>query len=256
MSKQAESDYKVTVVPTVLVIDRAGLIRYRGYYTSADKIEAVINQIGVAFTAGALAVLNPCALPMLPAYIAVRLRDSEHSIVKGIVYSVFMIIGFMSVYIFLGFIPSLIISTVFASISYTTPVIGMVLIVIGLTSGFTHVFDKIPKGVLQAPGGVGAWGMILFGIAYGTASLGCSLPIFLIVVLGAAATGGFTGVLTLYTAYGAGVTSLILALTLMVSFAERFFSEKLSSAMPHIKKVSSALIILAGIYILVKGLGV
>jgi cytochrome oxidase Cu insertion factor (SCO1/SenC/PrrC family) len=45
-SKQAGYDYKVTAVPTVLIIDRTGVIRYRGYYTSVDKIEAVINQIG------------------------------------------------------------------------------------------------------------------------------------------------------------------------------------------------------------------
>ena len=45
-SKQAGYDYKVTAVPTVLIIDRIGVIRYRGYYTSVDKIEAVINQIG------------------------------------------------------------------------------------------------------------------------------------------------------------------------------------------------------------------
>jgi cytochrome oxidase Cu insertion factor (SCO1/SenC/PrrC family) len=45
-SQKAGGDYKVTAVPTVLIIDRAGVIKYRGYYTSADKIEAVINQIG------------------------------------------------------------------------------------------------------------------------------------------------------------------------------------------------------------------
>ena len=215
-----------------------------------------VFQIGVAFTAGALAVLSPCALPMLPAYIAVRLRDSKHDVAKGIIYSFFMTIGFMTVYVLLGFIPSLLIGTAFANSLYTSQVIGILLIVLGLISWFTHLFDKIPRAMLQAPGGVGAWGMILFGFVYGTASLGCSLPVFLIVVLGAAASGGFTGALTLYAAYGAGVASLILPLTLMISFAEGFFDERLTSAMPYIKKVSSALIILAGIYMLVKGLGV
>jgi cytochrome c-type biogenesis protein len=215
-----------------------------------------IFQIGVAFTAGVLAVLSPCAIPMLPAYIAVRLRDNKHSVAQGMAYSFFMIIGFMTVYVLLGFIPSLLISTAFSNSSYTSPVIGIVLIVLGLTSWFTHLFDKIPKVMLQAPGGVGAWGMILFGIAYGTSSLGCSLPVFLVVVLGAAATEGFNGVLTLYIAYGAGVASLILPLTLMISFAEGFFDERLTSVMPHIRKVSSVLIVLAGIYMLVKGLGV
>jgi len=45
-SPKTGSDYKVTAVPTVLIIDRAGIIKYRGYYTPSDKIGAVINQIG------------------------------------------------------------------------------------------------------------------------------------------------------------------------------------------------------------------
>jgi cytochrome c-type biogenesis protein len=215
-----------------------------------------VFQIGAAFTAGILAVLSPCALPMLPAYIAVRLRDGKNSVAQGIVYSFFMIIGFMTVYVLLGFIPSLLISTAFSNSSYTTPVIGVLLIVLGLVSLFTHVFDKIPQVMLQAPGGVSALSMILFGFAYGTASLGCSLPVFLLVVLGAAATGGFTGVLTLYAAYGTGVASIILPLTLMISFAEGFFDEKLTSVTPHVRKVSSVLIVLTGIYMIFKGLGI
>ncbi len=215
-----------------------------------------VFQIGAAFTAGILAVLSPCALPMLPAYIAVRLREDKHNIIQGIAYSIFMIIGFMTVYVLIGFIPSLLFSNAFSNSTFTAPGIGVVLIVLGLASWFTNIFEKIPKVVLQAPGGVGTLGMILFGVAYGTASLGCSLPVFLLVVLGAASTEGFNSVLTLYAAYGAGAASIILPITLMISFAEGFFHEKLTLAMPHIRKVSSILIVLSGVYMLLKGLGV
>ena len=45
-SQKAGVDYKVTAVPTMLVIDSAGVIKYRGYYTSAEKLESVLNNIG------------------------------------------------------------------------------------------------------------------------------------------------------------------------------------------------------------------
>jgi thiol-disulfide isomerase/thioredoxin len=43
-SQQAGIDYEVSGVPTVLVIDKEGVIRYRGYYTSLSKIEQIIEQ--------------------------------------------------------------------------------------------------------------------------------------------------------------------------------------------------------------------
>jgi thiol-disulfide isomerase/thioredoxin len=43
-SQQSGIDYKVSGVPTMLVIDKDGVIRYRGYYTSLDQFNQVINQ--------------------------------------------------------------------------------------------------------------------------------------------------------------------------------------------------------------------
>jgi thiol-disulfide isomerase/thioredoxin len=43
-SQQAGIDYKVSSVPTLLIIDKDGVIRYRGYYTSLDQLNQVINR--------------------------------------------------------------------------------------------------------------------------------------------------------------------------------------------------------------------
>jgi thiol-disulfide isomerase/thioredoxin len=43
-SQQAGVDYKVSGVPTLLVIDRSGVIRYRGYYTDLEQLVHIINQ--------------------------------------------------------------------------------------------------------------------------------------------------------------------------------------------------------------------
>lgn len=44
-SLKAGLDYKVTAVPTVIVVDPEGVIRYRGHYTSFNMLEEIINQI-------------------------------------------------------------------------------------------------------------------------------------------------------------------------------------------------------------------
>jgi thiol-disulfide isomerase/thioredoxin len=43
-SQQAGVDYKVSGVPTLLVIDKGGVIRYRGYYTDFGQLDQVISQ--------------------------------------------------------------------------------------------------------------------------------------------------------------------------------------------------------------------
>jgi thiol-disulfide isomerase/thioredoxin len=43
-SKQAGIDYKVNAVPTILVIDKEGIIRYRGFYTELSQLQQMINE--------------------------------------------------------------------------------------------------------------------------------------------------------------------------------------------------------------------
>jgi peroxiredoxin len=45
-SPEAGLTYKVSYVPMVIVIDREGIIRYRGAYTTYEKLRSIILQIG------------------------------------------------------------------------------------------------------------------------------------------------------------------------------------------------------------------
>ena len=45
-SPEAGLAYKVSYVPTVIIVDREGVIRYRGAYTSYDRLRLLILQIG------------------------------------------------------------------------------------------------------------------------------------------------------------------------------------------------------------------
>lgn len=45
-SAQAAVEYKVTAIPLILVADRDGVIRYKGYYTTLTKFQQIIDEIG------------------------------------------------------------------------------------------------------------------------------------------------------------------------------------------------------------------
>jgi thiol-disulfide isomerase/thioredoxin len=43
-SLKAGSDYKITSVPTIIVVDKGGFIRYRSSFTTLDQFNQIINQ--------------------------------------------------------------------------------------------------------------------------------------------------------------------------------------------------------------------
>ena len=42
-SSEAAQNYKVTGIPLIIFVDKAGVIRYRGYYTSLTQFEQLVN---------------------------------------------------------------------------------------------------------------------------------------------------------------------------------------------------------------------
>ena len=87
--------------------------------------------------------------------------------------------------------------------------------------------------------------MFLFGIGYGAASLGCTLPIFLALIgasLGAAK-------LTIFAAYAAGMTLVLMALAVTVAFTRHGLARFLRRLLPHISQLAGLLLIASGGYL-------
>jgi cytochrome c biogenesis protein CcdA len=211
-------------------------------------------QLLIAFTAGALAFLSPCSLPMLPAYVSYMLErgDSKGRLLSGLTLSAAMIGGFLLVFVVIGVIPSLAVSGFMSSVWLAEPVIGGGLVILGLVSGWTNALDRLPS--IDFALDVNKLSFVFYGIAYGVASLGCSLPVFILIVLQGAAVGNIAEILALFAAYGVGAAALIIPLTLSLSLAKRVIHERLLSVLPYMKRVNGIVLIAAGVYMLYSGL--
>jgi cytochrome c biogenesis protein CcdA len=211
-------------------------------------------QLFIAFTAGALAFLSPCSLPMLPAYVSYYLERGEKKggIVAGLFLALSLVAGFLLVFVVVGLALSFVVSGFMDWVWVAEPVIGVGLILLGLVTGFTGVFDRVPRIGFSVDGG--RLSFVVYGAAYGLASMGCSLPVFLLVVVEGATAGGFAEMLALFAAYGAGATALIVPLTLTLSLANGLIHEKLTGVLPHMKRLNAVVLILAGLYMLVTGI--
>jgi len=212
-------------------------------------------QLSLAFTAGALAFLSPCALPMIPVYLSYYISSERAGkrLMNGLLESCSMSVGFLLVFLLVGIIPSIIAAEFLRFVWLAAPVLGFGLIIIGLLSGWTTFMDRLPRLGFQIEGGEQI-SFLTYGIAYGVASLGCSLPVFLIVVLQGASAKSLIDVLWLFVAYGAGAATLIIPLTITLTLAKDLLYNRLLTVLPFLKKVNGVVIILAGMYMIYTGL--
>jgi len=212
-----------------------------------------LASLGVAFTAGILAVLAPCALPMLPSYVAyyMNLEEDERSLGASLGFAFTVVTGFLVVFLIIGLLPSFALNQVSSRLEYVAPFIGALLVLIGLASGLSDVFDRMPAINVTAPQRAGYRSFFLYGVGYGAASLACSLPVFILLVLQSSTAGGPLGVFMVFLAYGLGASAVIVPLTLALTYSKDIVHQRLVLLLPRIKKINAAVLILAGLYMIV-----
>jgi len=212
-----------------------------------------LASLGVAFTAGVLAVLAPCALPMLPSYIAyyMNLDEDDRSIGASLGFAFTVVAGFLVVFLVIGLLPSFALNQVSSRLEYVAPFIGALLVLIGVASGFSDVFNRMPAANVSAPPKAGYWSFFLYGVGYGAASLACSLPVFILLVVQSSTAGGPLDVLTAFLVYGLGASAVVVPLTLALTYSKDYVHRRLMDVLPWMKKINSAALILAGLYMIV-----
>lgn len=199
-----------------------------------------------AFTAGALATLNPCGFALLPAVLGRFLSQGRGGVSAGLGLGLLLTLGTLSVFGIIGLVFSWVGNTLGRYLPYLNLSLGLVLMVMG-------VLTLIGKGgglnlPLRAPIGQGLGQFYGFGLAYGLASLGCTLPVFLS-VMGFALTLGFVGGATVLLAYGLGMGMVLTAVSLLVGMGKEGMLKRLHQGGGYLEGLGALLLLLAGGYV-------
>jgi cytochrome c-type biogenesis protein len=211
--------------------------------------------LSIALTAGGLAVVNPCAFPLLPAFLSFYLGADEQRLpaastraLQGLLVGALVAAGFLAVFAAVGLPLSLGLSAIADAVPWLGFATGAALAITGLFA-LAGVSVHLPSFVQPRPRpgrGRSAGAMVLFGVGYGAASLGCTLPIFLALVgasLGAAK-------LTIFAAYAAGMTLVLMALAVTVAFTRQGIARFLRRLLPHIERLAGLLLLASGGYLI------
>ncbi len=219
--------------------------------------------VGLAFGAGMVAAVNPCGFAMLPAYLSLYLgaeesdfgkRSSLTRLLRALLVGAIVSSGFVLLFAAAGLAISAGGTVLLAVMPALGIVIGGMLVLIGLwmlagRTLYTGVFERL-AGHIGDPGTVSIRGFFLFGLAYGAASLSCTLPVFLAIIGSSLATGGVLAGAGQFVSFGLGMAAVLMMVTLALAFFKQGLVKWLRAAVPYVQLASAALLVLAGVYII------
>jgi cytochrome c-type biogenesis protein len=210
--------------------------------------------VSFAFVAGTVATVNPCGFALLPAYLARRVgveagaRPSADAVSRALLVGGVTTAGFMLVFGTIGAAIGLGARELTRALPWAGLVIGLALVLAGaaVLAGVPLRLRLPQLGYRSAAGGLR--GDVLFGVGYGTASLSCTLPIFL-AATGSAVTGSLAGSALSFLAYAAGMGTILTALAVAATLSQQGLARSLRRLVPYVNRTSGALLLLAGAYV-------
>ncbi|HEX7134101.1 MAG TPA: cytochrome c biogenesis CcdA family protein [Iamia sp.] len=218
-------------------------------------------RIAVAFTAGMLATVNPCALPMLPAYLGWFITGDDErqpagaAIARAVVVALSVATGFVLVFGVLGLLATATTNQVEEITPWITPIVGLALAGLGiaLVAGRTL---KVPLPRLDRSGGGsrGVAAMVVYGASYAVVSVSCALPVFVIQVSTTFGEESWGAGLTNLVGFAIGFALVLVALSVSVALARGSLTTAARKASAYVSRVSGVLLVLTGLYLVWYGL--
>lgn len=212
--------------------------------------------LALALVAGALASVNPCGFPLLPAFLSFYVGADEDDlpraparVAQGLLVGLLVAAGFLAVFALVGVPIAYGVTQLTSAIPWAGLGIGIVMVaaaVAGLTGRSLYLTPRRPVSVTRRRRPAT---MVWFGAAYAVCSLGCTLPIFVALVGASLATSSIVEGTIVFGAYGLGMATMLMALSLGAALARDGLARRLKRLLPHMQRIASGLLLLAGVYL-------
>lgn len=230
-----------------------------------DGVEAAVASlagwlpVGYAFAAGMVASVNPCGFLMLPTYISYHLGTQESGFYeqsalkrawKALALGMVATAGFVVILGAVGVVISAGGQWLIRVFPYAGVAIGGTMVILGLWLLVTHrTLGVMAASRVTISPQRNLRNVFLFGIAYATGSLSCTLPIFLVVVGSSLASQGVLSSLVQFLGYGLGMGMILITVTVGAALFRGTVARWLRRAVPYVHRVSALFLTGAGAYL-------
>jgi cytochrome c biogenesis protein CcdA len=220
-----------------------------------------LNELNLAFafTAGMLATVNPCGWAMLPSFVSYYLGSREEAYEReplvgrageGLLLGVLITAGFLLVFGGFALVISLGLRAIVQWMPLLALLVGALLVLLGLwLLGGRSLPLRIPRPRFDVQAR-NPRAIFLYGVAYGFASLSCTMPIFLAVVGASLTTTGPTGLTLMFGSYGIGMATVLMSVALGAALFKGVVAQWFQRLLPHMHTLGALLLIVAGIYLI------
>ncbi|WP_236242370.1 cytochrome c biogenesis CcdA family protein [Streptomyces sp. CC228A] len=211
--------------------------------------------VALALGAGMLAAVNPCGFALLPAYLSLLVLGDDTpsrtvAVGRALAATAAITAGFAALFGVFGLAIQPVAGQVQQHLPWFTIAFGLLIATAGgwLLAGrqlpaLAPKLRRAPKVTRSLPS------MALFGMAYATASLGCTIAPFLAIVVSAFRTGSTGEGIALFTAYAAGMGLIVGAASLTVALTRTTAVTRLRRLGAIAPRLGGALLLLVGAYV-------
>jgi cytochrome c-type biogenesis protein len=219
-----------------------------------NNIQDIIqNQQGLAFLAvfiaGLVSAASPCVLAAIPLIIGYVGGYSEGSRKKAALYSLVFILGLSITFTLLGAAASMMGGLLGFMGKWLSVGLAIIAVVMGLQL-MSLITINLPFQKTRTVKSRGLLGAFFLGLLTGTASSPCATPVLAVILAYVSTQGDILYGGSLLFAYAVGHCALIFVAGLSIGLTESIVSSKsMNKFSLYSKKLSGALLALAGLYI-------
>ena len=248
-------------------------ILFFGFEASANTSSVFLNfsdllRSGISFSAGLVAVFNPCGFALLSVYFSsflnrkkiIDYKSTPNSpkkyflkIYDPIYVSTIVTIGFIIVFFIFGIVLSAGFYAIKNTFSYFGLIISIILFAYGffILSGGNIYSNKLQKiaNLLDYKNTDSSKFYFIYGMSYGITSLSCTLPIFMSIVFSLSNMSKIEFLLRDFILFSVGTWVALLTVSLALLFLD-IIVQKIKFFLSIYKYISSIILILSGSYLI------
>jgi cytochrome c biogenesis protein CcdA len=215
-----------------------------------------LGPLTLALAAGGLSTINPCGFAMLPAYLAFYVAADDDELptassrtAQGLKTGLMVTAGFLLVFAMVGLPITYGATRIVRTIPWVGMALGLTLLVVGVATFLGRKISMTINSPIRPEQNRKPKTMFLFGVGYGIASLGCTLPVFLAVIGASLATAGPGGALLVLIAYGVGMAIMLILFSTGAALVRDGLVKSVRRIMPYMGRITGSMLTVAGLYL-------